>query len=104
MIAHDREAGLPVNLLRCAAWCSLWIERSADYYRGKLKGAFLKKRDLQDPADIEKAIAHGEFVYRELEALWFVRKYRAMKRSYYDDSGAKLDSLLDKLTRSTERG
>lgn len=31
----------------------------------------------------------GEFVVKELEALYSLRKYRAMKRRYYDDDEKK---------------
>ena len=52
-------------------------------FRAGCKAAFLKKRDL--PADqVQKAIEHGEYVYKELEALWFLKKYRSMKTRYYD--------------------
>lgn len=30
-------------------------------------------------------IKHGEFVVKEIEALYKLKKYRAMKRRYYDD-------------------
>lgn len=33
---------------------------------------------------IEKMINMGEYVVKELEALYSLRKYRAMKRRYYD--------------------
>jgi hypothetical protein len=53
-----------------------------DYFRKGLKAAFLKKRHLQDPQDIQKAIEQGQYVYKELEALWFLKKYRTMKKNY----------------------
>ena len=43
----------------------------------------MKKRDLP-PNEVPKAIEHGEYVYKELEALWFLKKYRSMKTRYYD--------------------
>ncbi|KAL2916516.1 hypothetical protein HK105_203949 [Polyrhizophydium stewartii] len=66
-----------------------------EYFRDRLKKAFIKKRDLTDSAEIEKAIKHGEFVYKELEMLWFLRKYRAMRRNYVDEEqDAKIRALL----------
>jgi hypothetical protein len=53
-----------------------------DYFRTGLKRAFLKKQELKDPQEIEKAITQGLFVYKELEALWFLKKYRTMKKNY----------------------
>ncbi|KAI9310483.1 hypothetical protein BX666DRAFT_2145051 [Dichotomocladium elegans] len=54
----------------------------SDYFRPRLKAAFMKKRDLTDEEDIKKAIAMGEYVCKEIEALYYLRKYRAMRRRY----------------------
>lgn len=54
------------------------------YFRGRLKAAFLKNRDVTDPEKIRKLVARGDFVIKELEALYFLRKYRAMKKRYYE--------------------
>ncbi|KAJ3044041.1 LYR motif-containing protein 5 [Rhizophlyctis rosea] len=44
------------------------------FFRPRLKSAFLKKRNLQTAEEVEKAIKQGEFVYKELETLWFLKK------------------------------
>ncbi|XP_037616079.1 LYR motif-containing protein 5A [Sebastes umbrosus] len=54
------------------------------YFRGKLKAAFMKNKDVTDPEKIQKLVARGDFVIKELEALYFLRKYRAIKKRYYD--------------------
>lgn len=59
--------------------------KGADYFRSRLKAAFLKNKDETDPEKIKQLIAQGEFVMKELEALYFLRKYRAMKQRYYSD-------------------
>uniref|UniRef100_A0A8C5JS17 Electron transfer flavoprotein regulatory factor 1 n=1 Tax=Junco hyemalis TaxID=40217 RepID=A0A8C5JS17_JUNHY len=59
--------------------------KGADYFRSRLKAAFLKNKDETDPEKIKQLIARGEFVIKELEALYFLRKYRAMKQRYYSD-------------------
>lgn len=56
----------------------------AEYFRTKLKTAFLKNSHLKEPKDIESAIARGNFVIKELEALYMLRKYRALKKRYYE--------------------
>ncbi|CDS08001.1 hypothetical protein LRAMOSA01950 [Lichtheimia ramosa] len=53
-----------------------------NFFRPRLKAAFMKKRDLKDEEEIKKAIAMGEYVCKELEALYYLRKYRAMRRRY----------------------
>ncbi|XP_045176708.2 electron transfer flavoprotein regulatory factor 1-like isoform X2 [Mercenaria mercenaria] len=56
----------------------------ADYFRTKLKGAFMKNKDVSDPKEIEMLIERGNYVVKELEALYMLRKYRTLKKRYYD--------------------
>ena len=55
-----------------------------DYFRTKLKAAFLKNKDVTEPEEIKKLIARGDFVIKEIEALYMLRKYRTLKKRYYD--------------------
>ncbi|CAB4385869.1 unnamed protein product [Rhizophagus irregularis] len=55
-----------------------------NFFRPKLKAAFLKNRDLKNYHEIKKAIDLGEYVIKELETLYYLRKYRSLKRSYYN--------------------
>lgn len=57
----------------------------ADYFRKKLKAAFLKNKDVSDPKEIELLIARGNYIVKELEALYMLRKYRTLKRRYYKE-------------------
>uniref|UniRef100_A0A803J9T2 Electron transfer flavoprotein regulatory factor 1 n=1 Tax=Xenopus tropicalis TaxID=8364 RepID=A0A803J9T2_XENTR len=59
--------------------------KGESYFRERLKRAFLKNKDVRDPEKIKELIGRGEFVIKELEALYFLRKYRAMKQRYYED-------------------
>ena len=61
------------------------------YFRNRLRTAFLKNREVTDPAAVQALIARGEFVAREIEALLHLRKYRSLKKSYYD-SDAEADA------------
>ena len=56
-----------------------------DFFRPKLKAAFMKNKDVTDPKEIEKLIERGNFVVKELEALFMLRKYRTLKKRYYED-------------------
>uniref|UniRef100_UPI00398EF82B electron transfer flavoprotein regulatory factor 1-like isoform X2 n=1 Tax=Pristiophorus japonicus TaxID=55135 RepID=UPI00398EF82B len=60
--------------------------KGADYFRDRLKKAFLKNKDVTDPEQIKELIARGQFVIKELEALYYLRKYRAMKQRYYEEN------------------
>ena len=44
-------------------------------FRGRLKGAFQKQRDLKTEADISKALERGNYVYMDIEALYSLKKY-----------------------------
>lgn len=45
----------------------------------------MKNREVADPEKIESMIAHGQFVVKELEALYMLKKYRTLKKRYYED-------------------
>ena len=55
-----------------------------DYFRTRCRRAFDRNRQLAQPEDIDRAIAKGQYVVGELEAMWSLNKYRAMKKRYYD--------------------
>ena len=55
-----------------------------DYFRHRLKKSFIKNSQLADQAAITKQLEVGEFVIKELDALYKLRKYRYLKRNYYD--------------------
>ena len=46
----------------------------------------MKNKDVEDPKKIAELIARGEYVMKELEALYMLRKYRALKKRYYSDT------------------
>ena len=54
------------------------------FFRERLKKAFLKNKDVQDPAKIKEMIGRGEFVIKEIEALYMLRKYRTLNKRYND--------------------
>lgn len=56
-----------------------------DYFHKKLKAAFLKNRTVSDPDEIRTLISRGNYVVKELEALYMLRKYRTLKQRYYDE-------------------
>lgn len=64
-----------------------WPQGYTNYFRPRLHAAFVKQGGLQDEAEIKQAIARAEFMVKELETFWFLKKYRAVKRSYGSRSG-----------------
>uniref|UniRef100_A0A6G1SR40 LYR motif-containing protein 5 n=1 Tax=Aceria tosichella TaxID=561515 RepID=A0A6G1SR40_9ACAR len=53
--------------------------------RPQIKQAFMKNKEVRDPDEIRNLIARGEYVSREIIATYHLRKYRAMKRRYYNE-------------------
>ncbi|KAI9269401.1 hypothetical protein BY458DRAFT_510877 [Sporodiniella umbellata] len=53
-----------------------------DFFRPKLKAAFLKNKELDSPEEIEKKIALGDYVVKELETLYYLKKYRTLRKRY----------------------
>ncbi|XP_044739399.1 electron transfer flavoprotein regulatory factor 1 [Chrysoperla carnea] len=54
-------------------------------FRAKLHNAFMRNKDETDPKKIEKQIALGQYIVKEIEALYMLKKYRTLKRRYYED-------------------
>lgn len=57
--------------------------------RPQIKRAFMSNRDVTDPEKIKELIGRGEYVSREIMATYHLRKYRAMKRRYYNEEESK---------------
>lgn len=53
-----------------------------DFYRLRLKKAFQRNSDISNPEEIQKLVKRGEFVVKEIEALYMLKKYRTLKNRY----------------------
>ncbi|KYN09854.1 LYR motif-containing protein 5 [Trachymyrmex cornetzi] len=73
-----------IHLYKTLLYMGRDYPKGYQYFRTKLKRAFDKNRTETDPEKIDKMINHGNFVIKELEALYMLRKYRTLKRRYYD--------------------
>eukprot|EP00794_Sanderia_malayensis_P018184 gene18184-19998_t len=74
-----------VNLYKQLLYLGRDYPLGGDYFRKKLKSAFLKNREVTDPETIKKLIDRGNYVIKELEALYMLRKYRTLKKRYYEE-------------------
>ncbi|XP_055918173.1 electron transfer flavoprotein regulatory factor 1 [Eupeodes corollae] len=54
----------------------------ANKFRQQCHDAFIKNKNVQDPKQIMALVAKGRYVAKELEALYSLKKYRAMKQRY----------------------
>ncbi|KAK5092795.1 hypothetical protein LTR70_005111 [Exophiala xenobiotica] len=47
-----------------------------DYFRPRLHKAFMSQAHLQDEEKIKEGIKRAEYVKKEIEALYYLKKYR----------------------------
>lgn len=52
------------------------------YFRDRAKGVFVKSSNETDPQKIRELIKRGEFILKEIEALYMLKKYRTLKKRY----------------------
>ena len=52
-------------------------------FRDRAKKAFAKGSSETDPQKIRELIQRGEFVLKEIEALYMLKKYRTLRKRYY---------------------
>lgn len=55
-----------------------------DVVRKKAKEAFRANAHLSDDVEIKRAVARGRWMVRELQGIIKLKKYREMKKRYYD--------------------
>ncbi|KAK1917130.1 hypothetical protein P3342_011975 [Pyrenophora teres f. teres] len=53
-----------------------------DYFRTRLHKAFASQRHLTDEAKIKQGIERAEYVKREIEALYYLKRYRTLRQRY----------------------
>jgi hypothetical protein len=75
-----------------------------DFFRRGLRKAFLKNSSTDKQEEIDKLIDRGNFVIKELEALYMLRKYRFIKRNYYDTNNEQSneETIIKRITEKTK--
>lgn len=53
-----------------------------EYFRDRLHKAFLSQAHLKDEEQIKKGIGRAEFVKKEVETLYYLKRYRTLKQRY----------------------
>lgn len=59
-----------------------WYPLGFDYFKPRLHKAFASQAHLKDEGEIRKGIERAEYVKKEIEALYYLKKYRSMKQRY----------------------
>ncbi|XP_049267404.1 electron transfer flavoprotein regulatory factor 1 [Rhipicephalus sanguineus] len=80
------RAGPSVQLYKNLLHLGRDYPKGYDYFRSRLKAAFLKNRDVKDPEQLTMLLARGQYIIKELEALYMLKKYRTLKKRYYTDT------------------
>ncbi|RPB21689.1 hypothetical protein L211DRAFT_790283, partial [Terfezia boudieri ATCC MYA-4762] len=53
-----------------------------EYFRPRCHAAFMSNASVTDPAEIQKGIERAEFAKKEIEALYYLRRYRTLQKRY----------------------
>jgi len=82
LIASQRSR--VVQLYKTLLYLGKDYPQGYDYFRTRCHGAFMKNRDLP-PEQVDEWLVKGDYIVKELEALYMLKKYRTLKRRYYKD-------------------
>ena len=50
----------------------------------KIHNVFMRNAGETDPKKVKELVEKGHYIVKELEALYYLKKYRTLKRRYYD--------------------
>lgn len=56
--------------------------RGYHYFRDRLHKAFASHAHLTDEREIREGIKRAEFVKKEIEALYYLKRYRSLRQRY----------------------
>lgn len=83
-MSNPKLRGQVINLYKTLLYLGKEYPKGYTYFRDRCKTAFMKNKDKTDEEEIKMLIARGKFVEKELEALYMLRKYRTLKKRYYE--------------------
>lgn len=68
----------------------------------KIHDVFMRNAAERDPQKIEELVAKGNYIVKELEALYYLKKYRTLKRRYYDSNESPVSTPILNKTMKEE--
>ncbi|KAJ5905378.1 LYR motif-containing protein 5A [Penicillium subrubescens] len=71
-----------INVYKELLWLGREYPLGYQYFRDRLHRAFAGQAHLTDEDQIRQGIARAEFVKKEVEALYYLKRYRALKKRY----------------------
>ncbi|BFZ60806.1 hypothetical protein YB2330_001858 [Saitoella coloradoensis] len=57
-----------------------------EHYQSRLHDAFMKKAKLSDEGEIRKGLEFAEFFRKEVETLYYLKRYRTLRKRYVPDA------------------
>ena len=72
------------------------------WVRKKAKAWFRQNAALEDTADVNRAVATGRYMVKEMIGVIQLKKYRAMKQRYYDDDAETLAAHKQAASKADE--
>nr|CAD2169839.1 unnamed protein product [Meloidogyne enterolobii] len=73
-----------IQLYRTLYFMGKEYPKGSLWFHQRLKNAFIRNKEIEDEEKIKDLIKRGDYVVKELESLYQLRKYRALKSRYYD--------------------
>ncbi|CEO60057.1 Putative NADH-ubiquinone oxidoreductase complex 1/LYR family protein [Penicillium brasilianum] len=71
-----------INVYKELLWLGREYPLGYQYFRDRLHRAFTGQAHLTDEDQIRKGIARAEFVKKEVETLYYLKRYRTLKKRY----------------------
>ncbi|XP_050436927.1 LYR motif-containing protein 5B [Adelges cooleyi] len=78
-----------INLYKTLLHMGRDYPQGYDFFKERLKKAFQHNKDVVDPNQIRTLVKRGEFVVKEIEALYMLKKYRTLKERYTPEETLK---------------
>ena len=75
-----------VQLYKQLIYLGRQYPKDPEVMTSKIHNAFMKNATERDPQKIEELVEKGNYIVKELEALYYLKKYRTLKRRYYDSN------------------
>ena len=86
-----------VQLYKQLIYLGRQYPKDPEVMTAKIHNVFMKNSGETDTDKIEDLINKGNYIVKELEALYYLKKYRTLKQRYYDTPESKiLTPHLDK--------
>ena len=97
IMIHPATKTRVIQLYKQLIYLGREYPKDPEVMTSKIHDVFMRNAGETDPLKIEELIDKGNYIVKELEALYYLKKYRTLKRRYYDTNESQiLTPYLDK--------